>query len=160
MVCVALDNLPGIYTGSVPGHVGKVVLKPLYNYIQQLSKHLSGNDRNGRTAESAQTISVSISLPSTGIVLEQQDPNRFHPPRESTARASSHKREADVLHEVQQKCTTPTNFGGLGLQSRPTTRRSADQQVLFLRSMARIFNPVDAANTAQPSSTAPHACSQ
>ena len=27
---------------------------------------------------------------------------------------SSHKREADVLREVQQKCTTPSNFGGMG----------------------------------------------
>lgn len=44
----------------------------------------------------------------------------------------SHRREADILREVQQKCTTPTNFGGMGLTLEQTLDGEQMKEVLLL----------------------------
>lgn len=60
--------------------------------------------------------------------------------------ASSHKREADILREVGQKCITPTNFGGLGLAA---DQQLNDQQIKEILSLCEAWleslNSVDAA---------------
>lgn len=60
--------------------------------------------------------------------------------------ASSHAEEASILREVQQKCTTPSNFGGLGLSTEQTLDEQQIKEILFLcEAWLESLNAADAA---------------
>lgn len=65
--------------------------------------------------------------------------------------ASSHKREADILREVREKCRLSPNFGGMGLEANQQLDDQQIKEIMFLcEAWLESLNSADAAKHRPP----------